>query len=88
MLVNGYEIGEEPTREEFATYRKVQAFFQRETAAQYLEGKRPLCQQEFEMFVEEFADLEADQGEEERDNLDTALEYVTERIVYFDPWDE
>lgn len=38
MLVNGYEVGQEPTREEFATYFKVEQFFERETVAQWLEG--------------------------------------------------
>lgn len=38
MKVNGYEIGEEPTREEFATYFRVEAFFERESVAGWLEG--------------------------------------------------
>ena len=55
MKVNGYEIGEEPTREEWRIYEKVKAFGQRETAAQYLGDcgrlARPVSQQAFEEFV-------------------------------------
>lgn len=76
MKVNGYEIGEEPTRDEWRIYEKVKAFGQRETAAQYLGdcGRlyRPVSQEAFEEFVATFADLEMDMGEEEGINLEIA----------------
>lgn len=46
MLVNGYEIGEEPTREEFMAFFRVQAFFEREAVAQFLDAG-DLTQDEF-----------------------------------------
>ena len=76
MKVNGYEIGEEPTRDEWRIYEKVKAFGQRETAAQYLGDcgrlARPVSQQAFEEFVATFAELEMEMGEEEGINLEIA----------------
>ena len=76
MKVNGYEIGNEPTREEWRIYEKVKAFGQRETAAQYLGGcgrlARPVSQRAFEEFVATFAELEMEMGEEEGINLEIA----------------
>lgn len=76
MILHGYEIGDKPTSEEWATYYKVKRFEQSETAAQYLHDcnrhARPVSQRSFERFVESFAELEWCMGEEECENLDIA----------------
>ena len=47
MLVNGYEIGEKPTHDEFVTYYKVKRYFENEFVAEWLEGKPHLTKIEF-----------------------------------------
>ena len=78
MLVNGYEIGEEPTREEFATYFMVEAFIEREAVANWLEGlegDERLTQDEFEQLRHRWH--KADYGEENS----SFLEYVYGEII-------
>ena len=57
MKVNGYEIWDEPTREEFETYRRVRRFVQQERIAGWLDGMERLEQGEFWALCEDFEDL-------------------------------
>lgn len=90
MQVNGYEIGTEPTSEEWRIYRRVKSYLQREVAAQYLGTRhgRPIKQERFEEFCTIFAGLEMEQGEDEYDNLCDAWDELFGIIPVHDPWDE
>lgn len=60
MKVNGYEIMDEPTDEEFRTYFKVEQFFEQEWIAQWLgepdDFDERLTQDEFERLCWRFHD--------------------------------
>ena len=62
MNVNGYEIVDEPTQEEFAVYFRVQQFFEQEWIAQWLGApeddyfEERLTQDEFERLCWRFHD--------------------------------
>jgi len=75
MEINGYEVWDEPTDEEFATYRRVKRFLQQEWIAGWLEGKERLEQGEFIALCEDFEDL--DFSAEETD----ALYFEYDRII-------
>lgn len=79
MKVNGYEVMDEPTREEFATYFKVESYFEQEMVAQWL-GEftvgESLTQDEFERLCGRFHKL--DFSAEELDALDYELKLIIE----------
>jgi len=88
MKVNGYEIGRKPTDEEFRRYFFVNRFCKREWIAGWL-GEGELSQDEFELLVDRFEDLDFSAEE------DDALGYELERLLderggtpYDDPADE
>ena len=74
MKRNGYEVGEEPTREEFAAYFKVQGYFERETAASWLD-RGELTQEEFELLCHRFHKADFMDGE-----WDTVM-YLKDKLV-------
>lgn len=74
MLVEGYEVGEMPTPQEFRTCRKVEAFEQREAVAQYVgwyckDKDRKPTQEEFERICDKFAKLQMWLGEDYDNDL-------------------
>lgn len=71
--INGYEVGQEPTREELETYWKVQEFLRREWVAGVL-GEGELTGDEFELVVDRFEKL--DFSAEESDALDFEVQRV------------
>ena len=75
MKVNGYEIGEEPTREEFEVYRRVKAYNDRLDVVGLVDTRNPLTQEEFELLVYRFGKL--DFGAEVWD----AIMFEYERII-------
>lgn len=84
MLVNGYEIGQEPTDEEFAIYRKVRAFNDRLDVATVLKDiecgyENPedgrLTQDEFDRMCYRFAKLDFS------DSLWSAVEWEYDEII-------
>lgn len=74
MLVNGYEVGQYPTDEEFATYRKVERFLSLEWLACMVD-EGVLTQDEFELLEHRYSKL--DFSIEECD----AVEYELEQII-------
>lgn len=75
MLVNGYEVGQEPTREEFRIYWRVKRFIQEEYIANWLEGEERLEPGEFVDMCSDFDD--ADFSAEES----SLLSYLYEQII-------
>ena len=75
MKVNGYEIGDEPTREEFRIYWRVKRFIQEEYVAGWLEGEERLEPDEFVNLCSDFDD--GDFSAEESD----FLRYLYEQII-------
>lgn len=75
MKVNGYEVGNEPTSEEFGIYFDVRDHYERHWIAEWLEYEEPLSQGEFDRLVWAFQD--ADFSAEETD----FLRYEYERIL-------
>ena len=75
MKVNGYEIGEEPTREEFRIYWRVKRFIQEEFIAYWLGDAARLEPWEFVNICSDFddADFSAEEG--------ALLEYLYEQIM-------
>ena len=74
MKVNGYEVGQYPTDEEFATYRKVERFLSLEWLACMVD-EGVLTQDEFELLEHRYSKL--DFSIEECD----AVEYELEQII-------
>ena len=87
MLINGYEIIDIPTSEEFLAFDKVRTYCQQLTAAHYLARRlsRPMSQEKFEQFVEIYSELESELGEE---NLGEAFSELFQEIPVYEPWDE
>lgn len=86
MLVEGYEVGDMPTPQEFRTCRNVEAFEQREAVAQfvgwYCKDGKP-TQEEFERICAEFAKLQMWLGEDyDNDLLDAFNDVMWGREVY------
>lgn len=84
MLVNGYEIGNEPTDEEFAAYRKVRAYNDRLDVAAVLEYIECTCenpedgrltQEEFELLCHRFRKLDFS------DSVWDAVRYEHDEII-------
>ena len=75
MQVNGYEIGQEPTPEEFATFFKVEQYFEMEWIAEWLGDDERLTQDEFERVCWRFHDI--DYGDVESESL----HYLREKII-------
>ena len=70
-MASTYEVGTEPTSEEFAIYAKVQHFLRKEWIAGWLEvreelyGEEPLSQEDFELLVARFERLDFSRDEDD-----------------------
>lgn len=59
MKVNGYEVGQEPTDEEFAAYKKVKEHYTRIDVASFIDGQRErLTDEEFDLLCHRIGKLD------------------------------
>ena len=75
-----YNVGPNPTDDEWETYRRVFAYDQRENVALWLESNRPdATQEQFERTYEAYAELWRDDGEHDAELLFCAADEVMAR---------
>lgn len=76
-----YDIGERPTDEEWAIYRHVFTYDQRENVALWLEANRPgATQGQFERMCEVYAENWKNDGEHDWEMLRDAYEDATREV--------
>lgn len=77
-----YNVGPNPTDDEWETYRRVFAYDQRENVALWLESNHPdATQEQFERMCEVYADCWRNDGEHDWELLWYAYQDATEEVL-------